>query len=416
MGKNLNVKNSHEHGISIGIIGIGKVALDTIKHLIGNNDVPLKNLILQDKYKPRNQLKSMMESLSDGAPPNFPNNYKILSPDKDYCTNSNEDSAEELLCSISSDNLEALINMNPDVCIITTASSINANNTGCDEIIGKFFSHLEEFDKKRVHHYNDISDKEAIRLRFKRMFSNLAINTKIAPQFRDYEGVVILLPNPIEIILYDFISQSGLSRYNLFAEPKVDEVRFKSELVLDFNNDEELVKKYGMINTEWVKNAKVYGEHGLTMVPIFSDVFYQLNNEKIYLRELSNYENRTEKIRKKLIEKALTQINNGVTTEFATACAIYKSLKAMSEKKNNPKNDAIITTTRLSGEDLIPIAMPTKFNSDMTINKRFSENFPYGNNFESIDEDRIKTSRERIKYILEYLINEGNIKPIKKNF
>ena len=110
----------------------------------------------------------------------------------------------------------------------------------------------------------------------------------IAKQVKEFanSAKVLILSNPVDVLTYYFLKESGFPREQVFGvASSLDSSRFRYLLARDLNT-----------NQSEIQNAIVLGEHGDSMVPIFSNAKW---NEKPVLDILN--EEQAHKIKGDLI-------------------------------------------------------------------------------------------------------------------
>ena len=112
----------------------------------------------------------------------------------------------------------------------------------------------------------------------------------IANQIKKFcpKAIVLIVSNPLDIMTYFFLKESQFSRNKVIGiASSLDSARFRYLLT----------KKLG-VKQSAISNAMVLGEHGDTMVPIFSYVkinekslskFIDLHDEKILTKQVRDY-------------------------------------------------------------------------------------------------------------------------------
>ncbi|WP_316505695.1 malate dehydrogenase [Nitrosopumilus sp.] len=100
--------------------------------------------------------------------------------------------------------------------------------------------------------------------RTENMNSQVIMIKEIAKKIKQYcySPIVLLVSNPLDVLTYFFQKESDFSRFKVFGiASSLDTSRFRYLISEKFN-----------ISQSFISNALVIGEHGDSMVPIFSNV------------------------------------------------------------------------------------------------------------------------------------------------
>ena len=124
--------------------------------------------------------------------------------------------------------------------------------------------------------------------RTENMTSQVTMVKEIAKKIKQYcpSPIVLLVSNPLDILTYFFQKESGFSRFKVFGiASSLDASRFRYLISKKFNISQSLIS-----------NALVIGEHGDSMVPVFSNVIVKnspllsmLKDRNSMTDELRNY-------------------------------------------------------------------------------------------------------------------------------
>ena len=120
--------------------------------------------------------------------------------------------------------------------------------------------------------YSDIKNSEVIIIsastgtytanRVELLSEQVQMIKNIAKQVKHYAGSakVLILSNPVDVLTYNFLKESGFPREQVFGvASSLDSSRFRYLISRELNT-----------NQSEIENAIVLGEHGDSMVPIFS--------------------------------------------------------------------------------------------------------------------------------------------------
>jgi len=123
------------------------------------------------------------------------------------------------------------------------------------------------------------------------LFENIALIREISSQIKKYgdDAKIIVVTNPLDVATYYTLKETSFSRENILGMgSSLDSSRFRYLLSLKIGTDQSKIQ------------AMVIGEHGPTMVPLFSTAQYngnpilefldkkQIGNIKIELKEYAN--------------------------------------------------------------------------------------------------------------------------------
>ena len=120
------------------------------------------------------------------------------------------------------------------------------------------------------------------------LFENVALTKEISPYLKKYadDAKIVVVTNPLDVITYHILKETEFPRQQIFGMgSRLDSSRFRYLLSLKIGTDQSKIK------------AMVIGEHGPSMVPLFSTAKYnenpvsdflddkQVRNIKIELKE-----------------------------------------------------------------------------------------------------------------------------------
>ena len=190
------------------------------------------------------------------------------------------------------------------------------------------------------------STKTNLKNRTENMAQHVNMIKDIAKKIKQYSpnAIVLIVSNPLDVLTYFFQKESQISRFKVIGiASSLDSSRFQYHIANNFS-----------IPQTSITNALVVGEHGDTMVPIFSNVhvnedFFPIsdNDQDIITCNVRNYWK--------------TLRDNQCQSKFGIAKNVYDVIDTILNKKEISIPASIVLEGEY-GENNIAIGVPTKIN------------------------------------------------------
>jgi len=203
---------------------------------------------------------------------------------------------------------------------------------------------------------------------------------KIAKKIKVYSpsAIVLIVSNPLDVLTYFFQKETQFSRFKVFGiAPSLDTNRFQYHIA----------KKFSILQSS-ITNALVVGEHGDTMVPIFSNIhvnghFFPMSdvekdsitlNVRNYWKTLRDYKTRS---------------------QFGIAKNVYDVIDTILNKKKISVPVSLVLEGEY-GEYNVAIGVPTKIDQDGIIE---IQNMDFNQSEKNLFKISAKTIRNNIQSI-----------------
>ncbi len=186
--------------------------------------------------------------------------------------------------------------------------------------------------------------------RTENMVSQIAMIKKIAEKIKQYcpSAIVLLISNPLDVLTYFFQKESGFSRFKVIGiASSLDSSRFRY-----------LISEKFSVPQSSIANALVLGEHGNSMVPVFSNtrvdgksLFSMLNDDEksIITAELRHYWKKLRKFKSR--------------SHFGIAKNTYDVLETIIQKKELSVPASLVLEGEYGGNN-VAMGVPVKINQN----------------------------------------------------
>ena len=212
--------------------------------------------------------------------------------------------------------------------------------------------------------------------RTENMTSQVNMIKEIATKIKQYcpTAIILLISNPLDILTYFFQKETGFSRFKVIGiASSLDTSRFRYYI------SEKL-----SVPQSSIANAIVLGEHGDTMVPIFSQVKVD-SKPLLSLIDANSRESMTSDIR----NYWRTLRNYKSRSQFGIAKNAYDVIEAIIQKKEISIPASVVLEGEY-GENEIAMGVPTKINQN-GINEIETINL------DETESSMLKTSSQKIR-------------------
>ena len=204
------------------------------------------------------------------------------------------------------------------LCVSNALDDVLLVNTTKDKAIGEALDiasaipSTSKFTISGTDDYSQISDSDIVVItastgvyakdRSENMNLQVIMIKEIAEKIKQYcpSAIVLLVSNPLDILTYFFQKESGFSRFKAFGiASSLDSSRFRY-----------FISKKLSVTQSSISNTLVLGEHGDSMVPIFSIItvddnsllsmisdvekYSMINDVRNYWKELRHYKSRSQ--------------------------------------------------------------------------------------------------------------------------
>ncbi|MGI9565609.1 MAG: malate dehydrogenase [Nitrosopumilus sp.] len=184
--------------------------------------------------------------------------------------------------------------------------------------------------------------------RTENMNSQVIMIKEIAKKIKQYcySPIVLLVSNPLDVLTYFFQKESDFSRFKVFGiASSLDTSRFRYLISEKFN-----------ISQSFISNALVIGEHGDSMVPIFSNV---LVKAAPLLSMLTDRNSMTDDVRNywRLLRKYKSR------SQYGIAKNTYDVLEALVNSKELSVPVSVVLDGEY-GENNVSMGVPVRINQN----------------------------------------------------